>query len=689
MKLALIGDGIHSEQSLRESRWGMWLIRNVLEPAGVQIKECQYQETPGVPAVYFCEDQQRDTLLLKLGIRGIADYRGHIQEYNGSIVGVTYHPRSVRKNPNLLPVIVRDICNVQEAARKPKHLYRPVVNHSYEIPYQIAEEILVDLEWNVATNETTVVGVAYSVNEAHSTYDVTQGIETVRKHLSVGTRVMGHNIVEADLPRIGEPRSYAPQYVFDTKIVAHLVHPHLASTGLLDLGSLTRLYFPTREWKQDKGDMLDYNGYDCVYNFRLAKALQADLTITEQWHLVERQQRLAKMAHEMAAIGIRLDKDGLWNYVKTRDDAKQKEKISIPGLANANSTDQIILWLSNEHNVSVRDTTFQSLSKLKNRHPDIDRLIAYREDFKGLSTWFPLQFEGKGKKRKLTGVAERQYFHHNVTGTMVDRFSSDAAQNIPPHLKRFFIPPDDYIFVNIDAKQLENRTVAWLAGDYEALEAWKTIDPYTMTACVMFGKTEAEIKTDKKYWSARNEDKQSMRFKAKTTELASIYGETYFNLSNRLFGNQKKESLAEAQRLQGLYFTRRPKIKQWQDEIAARYHTGEWTFQNPYGRQRTVYAGDEHEFKKKACHFLGCSTGANHINSRTLRIWDELRIIPALLVHDAWAGWVPKGDEGMRLIRGMVDIFQQPIPELNGLSVPVDVKIGPNYGEMQEISVSA
>src|SRR6185369_7084424 len=161
-------------------------------------------------------------------------------------------------NPNLLPLIVREISNLLRAAEKPELLERPKVSKGYYLP-EPKEGFVCDLEWNVKTNQTTVVGIAAQRNSAHSTYNTADGLETIRRAMLAGHQIIGHNIVEADLPRIAQPKSYKPEHVFDTKIAGHLVHAHLAETGLLDLGSLSRLYVPTGEWKLDKSDLLGYN----------------------------------------------------------------------------------------------------------------------------------------------------------------------------------------------------------------------------------------------------------------------------------------------------------------------------------------------------------------------------------------------------------------------------------------------
>jgi DNA polymerase I-like protein with 3'-5' exonuclease and polymerase domains len=680
------------------SRLLHWLKKNILQQAGMSegdyilgdvTKSGTISDT--LPLLLMCKSVKEDKLMPEyLGIKSIADHHGHIQWKRGRLIGITFHPQAALGNPNLLPLIIREIGNLLQAAEKPFLLDRPPVSKGYVLPYKQGKEVVCDLEWNIATNKTTVVGIAYSSAEAHSTYNTDDALGTVRKHIQAGTRISGHNIVEADLPRIGEPKSWGPDHVFDTRIVAHLIHAHLAETGHLDLGSICRLYFPTSEWKLDKTDLLGYNGLDCAYNYRLADALKRDLTVTEQWHLVEKQQRLARMCYEMQQIGISLDQEGLWKYAKQRE----QDKITAKGRFgfNPNSSQQITSWLLAEFGIKVKDTAYETLAKHSGKHPKLDDLITYRDDNKSLSTWFPLEYSGKGKKKVLSQVGDIIHPHHNTTGTAVDRFScaDPNVQNLPPNLRQFLIPPEGHDFWVMDKCQLENRTVAWAAEDWEALKAWDTEDPYTVTAAVMFGKTYSEIAADAKYWKQQNAKKNSFRERGKTTELASIYGETHYNLANRLFGNQKKDSVIEAQRLQELYFARRPKVRAWQLRMEAKFGKGDVMLRNAFGRVRFCYATNAHEFKKRACHFFGCSNGAGHVNQLALDIKDQLGLLPGMVVHDDWSGWLPKGEEGLRLARQIKEIMEQPIKEMplpggGYLRIPIEAKCGSNYRDVQEV----
>lgn len=619
-------------------------------------------------------------LAVRLGHDSISAYHGHITIHEGRVTGCTFHPSAVMRNPNLLPVAIREIGNLLVAARNPRVLERPTVVKGV-LPYHEGREFVTDLEWNPKTDQLEVVGIAYESGRAFSSFDVATGLELVRQHLESGTRVIGHNIIDADIPKIGTvPKSWGPEHVIDTMVVGHMIHAHLAELGLLGLGDLVRFYGPTSDWKQDKHDLLQYNGYDCAYNFRLWEQLKTDLDATEQWHLIEKQQKLQAMSVEMQARGIRIDRDALEHYANQRKVERDELKASFP--INPNSPAQIVKWLREEFKISVTDAQWETLVKLRGRDERIDKLIEFREDSKSLKTWFPIETDKKGN---ILGVGEWIHPKFQPTGTAVARFScaDPNCQNIPPHLRRFLIPrdPENMVLCGFDAKNIENRTVAWISGDHESIRKWEEgFDPYSLTAMLMFHKSYDEIQADKKHWSSLNQKKESLREKAKTTELASIYGETAFSLANRMFGNRKRESLNEAERLRGAFFRGRPKIAQWHKSLLKMFERGDVMLRNPFGRVRFVYAPSDHEFMKRAAHFLGCSTAADIINGRALMIWDELGLIPILIVHDELVYELPKGDEGMKLARMIREIMELPVNELNGLVIPTEGKMGSNYG---------
>lgn len=670
--------------------------------------QCRQYDTwdshPGVPLLLFGGNAARQ----RLGHEPVSKWHGHIEfrEHCAACgsdmllpgspckcnvpgprtrraVGITFHPSAVMRNPNLLPAVVAEVRNLVWAARRGGPEPLPEVRKG-AVPWPAGNDpFVVDLEWD-RMGTVTVVGVATAPDVAYSSYEVPVRMRWVRDQLRAGRVIVGHNIVGADLPHIVPDGSADLRNVRDTMLMAHLVHPHLAGAasletkdtgvGLLGLGDLTRMYFGVPNWKHDTTDLLQYNGYDCAYNYRLYTALEQDIRRTRQEHLVLKQTRLAHVAYLMHERGLRVD-----SAAARVVDQKQRDQLAEASAAlpfNPRSPKQVLAWFG-EHGVRLKDTSRATLEKAAAEHPRIDVaehpglgdvwgvLLGLKSDWKTLKTWF--------SDDAIESGVIRPRFH--ATGTMVDRFSSSGPnfQNLPPALRRLVLPHDPELrWVAFDYSQIENRMLAWLAQDKTALAVYESgQDVHRMMAALIYRKRPEDVTSDER------------RF-AKTVVHASGYCETVVHLAERLYGSRSKKAVADAAAVQGAYFAACPGIKAWHTRLSAQLEAGHVQLRNPFGRWRCVYAQNAHERLKRAAHFLGCSTAAGLINQRLLDIHSTLGLVPSLIVHDELVYAVPRGSAGDRLARKVREIMIAPVPEMNGFAVPVEGKTGDNYGKVSE-----
>jgi uracil-DNA glycosylase family 4 len=124
-----------------------------------------------------------------LGVDNLTKWHGHIS-YNaeGRLTGVTYHPNSVRKEPNLFPLVVRETQNLLDAAANPSTLLAPKVNKGY-IPLT-ENETVIDLEWEYdyatgISGRTTTVGSSNDSGLGYSSYGVEEGLKNSSKKVYV------------------------------------------------------------------------------------------------------------------------------------------------------------------------------------------------------------------------------------------------------------------------------------------------------------------------------------------------------------------------------------------------------------------------------------------------------------------------------------------------------------------------
>jgi len=127
-------------------------------------------------------------------------------------------------------------------------------------------------------------------------------------------------------------------------------------------------------------------------------------------------------------------------------------------------------------------------------------------------------------------------------------------QNLPRNspLKKAIIAPDGYVVLDSDSSQIEARTLAWLAGQDDLVEAFdKGEDVYCIMASAIYGFTVTKANTRE-------------RFVGKTTILGAGYGmgAAKFQLQLKNFGVDV--TLDEAKRIIDTYRATYPKIvKLW------------------------------------------------------------------------------------------------------------------------------
>jgi DNA polymerase len=127
-------------------------------------------------------------------------------------------------------------------------------------------------------------------------------------------------------------------------------------------------------------------------------------------------------------------------------------------------------------------------------------------------------------------------------------------QNLPSRgqnagkLKKAIEAPDGYVIIDCDSSQIEARTVAWLAGQTDLVEAFHNgEDVYKIMASAIYGKAEAEITKEE-------------RFVGKTTILGAGYGMggAKFQTQLKTFGVEM--SADECARIISVYRSRYPKV---------------------------------------------------------------------------------------------------------------------------------
>lgn len=150
-------------------------------------------------------------------------------------------------------------------------------------------------------------------------------------------------------------------------------------------------------------------------------------------------------------------------------------------------------------------------------------------------------------KRGLLPIPLRYYAAHTGRWGGDDKVN---MQNLPrgSRLKDTICAPDGYRIIDSDSSQIEARTLAWLAGQEDLVEAFnKGEDVYKIMASAIYGKPESEVT-------------KAERFVGKTTILGAGYGmgSTKFRAQLKTFGVDLEQE--ECDRIIQVYRATYPKI---------------------------------------------------------------------------------------------------------------------------------
>jgi len=211
------------------------------------------------------------------------------------------------------------------------------------------------------------------------------------------------------------------------------------------------------------------------------------------------------------------------------------------------------------------------LEKLRDQHPIVDHLLAYREVEKLRGTY------GTGL---LAEIAPDGRIHatFNQTVARTGRLSSDAPNlhNIPVRsevgrqFRKAFIPAPGMTFLIADYNQIELRCIAHLAEDPGLIEAFTGgHDIHNETASRVFGVASEDVTLE-------------MRSKAKMVSYGLAYGMEAYGLGQRL-----SIPTREAQEILDAYFVAFPAVKAYMDRTVEEARERGYT-ETLFGRRRRI-----------------------------------------------------------------------------------------------------
>ncbi len=412
-----------------------------------------------------------------------------------------------------------------------------------------------------------------------------------------------------------------------------------------------------------------------------------------------------KVLQKMTANGIAVDLkflEKMGKELKTRLEKLEKGIYSKVGHQfNINSPKQLQVILFDELKLTVvrktktgRSTDEATLNELVSAHSVVPLLLEYRQLFKLASTYIDALPKAVDTSTS-SGQVGRIHSTFNVEGAATGRISSQNPnlQNIPikgeigGEIRKAFVAPKGKVLLAADYSQIELRIMAHLADDPGLKKAFEQgLDIHAATAAKIF-----KAPVDKVTREQRNV--------GKTMNFATLYGQGPHALSRQL-----GVSFEEARTYIEEYFEQFPKVREWMTKIL------EFGYEHGYvetimGRRRYIpelkadnrmikSAGERaainHPIQGTAADMIkramvdiaqvtgnsGQGTGKKNYNLKPVTCNLILQVHDELLFECD-----PKS------VKDTAKIVKDKMENALKLSVPVvvDLKTGPNWGEMKPL----
>ena len=429
---------------------------------------------------------------------------------------------------------------------------------------------------------------------------------------------------------------------------------------------------------------------DADLALRLCAVLEPKLRQAGLWDLYTGiEMPLVPVLVRMERRGVALDTDALREMSIMLGEELKRFEAELYELAghpfNIASPKQLSTVLFEELNLpKTRRTTqgwstdAQAMESLRGTHPVVDKLFEYRQVAKLKSTYVDTL------PTLINPQTGRVHTTYNQTRASTGRLSSEDPnlQNIPTRtelgrqVRRAFVARDGdepRLFLAADYSQVELRILAHISQEPFLIEAFRhDEDIHRATAAQLFGVPRGEVTN-------------AQRNQAKMINFATIYGLSAAGLSSR-----SELSMAEAREFISHYFDELPNVKKYLDGTVASTRAQGYA-ETLLGRRRYIpdITSANHNLRSGA-ERMAMNAPIQGTNSDIIKIAmievmaamaaAGLRSHMILQVHDELVFECPPDE-----IPIMRDLVLRTMPAAMELDVPlkVEVKVGPNWGEME------
>jgi len=536
--------------------------------------------------------------------------------------------------------------------------------------------IALDVE-TVSLDNRLPLGIAVAASPEQGVYFFNPEDELLKEIVASASQVIIHN-ASFDIP-ILEKLGFSIQRYEDTKLLAY-------SSGLLE-NSLERLSLTvlskqcpsvTSQWKKkDQGNIgIDHvkMGGMCIIHACNTFGLWDKLPHPPLYETIDRP--CIDLVVEMEGWGLLIDQVRLTEVEQdavVKAAGMEQELKEELGDINLASNPQVAKALQDRGIIGTRKTkankdsvSEESLKPLN--HPVANLLLKYRSEMKTITTYVPAF--------RAVDLLGRIHTHFGYTETGRWKSSGPNLQNVTNNeLRDCIVAPPGYVYLSIDADQLELRVIAILSQDPLLLEAIATEDPFITAAIQLLGWTD-----DKEVMAKR-------RYDTKQGNYATIYGADEYTLAEMM-----GIPVSEAREFQQNYFDRFKVMTQYIESVK-RQAKKDGFVTNLFGRKRPIpelQSGSwklREEGEREALSTVVQSTAVDIVKLMMLYMEEELtRSILALStdiklvlqIHDEMIWEVPKD-----MLESVLEVGRE--LALAFPDFPCSMKVGSNYGGLEGV----
>lgn len=659
-----------------------------------------------------------ESLYAITGKKGILNWRGSIISYDGVKVIPCLHPAMIMRDPSYNPIVDMDFRRVAEEAvtsRMPLG-YKDnfIINPSFEQVIYYLKHVLstkpiltVDIETIPDLEQIMCIGFGWSQEDAicipiffgqSNWWGIEEELAIIKE---INILLSNKNIKfiaqngQYDMTYLADKWGVSCDLWMDTMLAFHECYSELRKS----LAFITSIYSKRPYYKMDGGKGKNpteewiYNCKDCCVTYECALEIRKEM---EEFNVVKHYEMIP---NRLITPLMTMQREGILVDVKRRSELDKELDLKIQKLQlrlnaavgrelNVNSPKQVKEFLYEDLRLPpIYGWGTKDGKKVKVLSSDEDAINEHQKKTDNPVLGIILEIRGLVK---LLGTYVRAELESNnrictsykISGTETGRLSSSQSiygrgtniQNIPrlPAIRSIFIADPGKILVNADLSQAEARVVAYLAKEERMINVFKTgQDIHIFNAAIIFN--------------------------CHPNEVSSIQRQT---AKNRVHGANYRIGPVKAAKLAGTseekaredlnkYKSHFPNLENWWREIEDQVGKTR-VMTNLFGRKRIFFGRWGHELVNEAIAYVPQSTVGDLLNLGLIRAWPNMP--PGWKIsannHDSILAQVPEGTDEMHIWKFFKHYLEIPLQVHNyTFTIPIDIKIGINWGEMKDINI--